>query len=65
MQKILDGMSAENATAHLKCLDTAFYVGETDFRKTARCLVQNYLLLAFSIILITTIAAKCELVDSW
>lgn len=36
-----------------------FYMGETDFRKTPRCQVQNTLLLVFSSLLIATIAAKC------
>lgn len=59
MNKIFAGMSSENVTSHLNCLNTAFYVGQLDFRDSARCLVQNYLLLAFSVIIITTIAAKC------
>lgn len=60
MNAVFDKMSTENVTAHKTCLDRAFYLGELDFRLTARCTVQNYLLLAFSIILITTIATKCE-----
>lgn len=61
MQKVLDGMSADSKSATLNCLNNAFFVGRLDFRKDARCLVQNYLLLAFSIILVAVIAAKCEL----
>jgi thymidine kinase len=37
-----------------------FYLGDTDFRKEARCTVQNYLLLAFSIVMMSTVVAKCE-----
>ncbi|KAK3670372.1 hypothetical protein LTR78_009725 [Recurvomyces mirabilis] len=40
------------------CLDNAFYVGNTDFRKTARCQVNNYLLIAFAGILCATILVK-------
>lgn len=40
------------------CLDNVFYAGKVDFRESARCTVQNYLLLAFSIILVVTIASK-------
>ncbi|KAJ1581371.1 hypothetical protein NDA11_001953 [Ustilago hordei] len=40
------------------CLDNTFYVGKTDFRNTAKCQVQNYLLLAFSVLLVTTVLAK-------
>ena len=60
MDQVLDGMSADDHQHTLECLNNAFYVGETDYRKSARCTVQNYLLLAFSIILITTIASKCK-----
>ena len=42
----------------LNCLNNAFYVGRTDFRKTARCQVNNYILLAFTIILCTVILTK-------
>lgn len=42
----------------LNCLNNAFYVGRTDYRKSARCQVNNYILLAFTIILCTVILAK-------
>lgn len=45
-------------SATMACLRNTFYVGETDFRLTARCQVQSYLLLAFSAILVATILAK-------
>jgi chitin synthase len=60
MDSELAKLSTEDAANHIKCLDNAFYLGETDFRLTARCTVQNWLLLAFSIILMTTILAKCK-----
>ena len=60
MDQALEGMSGDAQQQTLECLNNAFYVGETDYRKSARCTVQNYLLLAFSIILITTIASKCK-----
>lgn len=44
--------------ANMACITNLFYVGETDFRLTARCQVQPYLLLTFSIILVSTILAK-------
>lgn len=56
-----DAMSTFNQTyrgATQACLDNVFYVGRTDFRDTARCEVQNYLLLAFSVLLVTTVLAK-------
>ena len=43
---------------NLQCIQNLFYVGEPDFRLTPKCQVQPYLLLTFSIILVTTILAK-------
>lgn len=43
---------------NMACIENLFYVGETDFRLTPKCQVQPYLLLSFSIILVTTIFAK-------
>ena len=42
----------------LNCLDNAFYQGKTDFRKTAKCQVNNYILLAFTIVLCAVILVK-------
>lgn len=42
----------------LNCMNNAFFVGKTDFRKTARCQVNNYILLAFTIVLCTVILVK-------
>ena len=41
-----------------QCLDNMFYVGLTDFRKTARCQVNNWVLLAFTIIIGAVILVK-------
>lgn len=43
---------------NMACITNLFYVGETDFRITPKCQVQPYLLLAFSILLVSTILAK-------
>jgi chitin synthase len=56
----MQSLSTEQAQQVWTCLDNAFYVGQTDFRKTARCEVQNYILLALSVILCTVIGIKCE-----
>ncbi|KAL9934758.1 hypothetical protein V8E36_006533 [Tilletia maclaganii] len=40
------------------CMDNVFYAGRWDFRETARCQVQNYLLLAFSCLICLTLVAK-------
>jgi chitin synthase len=60
MNAVFAGMSADDVNKQMTCLKNAFFLGTTDFRQTARCTVQNYLLLAFSILLMSTILAKCE-----
>ena len=42
----------------LTCLDNAFYQGKVDFRDAPNCQVNNYLLLAFTIILCSVILVK-------
>ena len=42
----------------LNCMDNVFYEGKTDFRDTPKCQVNNYILLAFTIILCTVILTK-------
>ncbi|KAF2430135.1 hypothetical protein EJ08DRAFT_612861 [Tothia fuscella] len=42
----------------LQCFNNMFYVGQVDFRKSVKCQVNNYLLLAFTIILCAVILTK-------
>ena len=42
----------------LNCMENAFYEGIPDFRYTARCQVNNYILLAFTIIICLVILTK-------
>ena len=42
----------------LNCLDNVFYTGKVDFRQTPKCQVNNYILLAFTIILCVVILTK-------
>lgn len=56
----MESLSEERMQQTWTCLDNAFFVGNTDFRETSRCLVQNYILLSLSIILCTVILTKCE-----
>lgn len=51
-------LNATAKSASLTCLRNLFYVGDTDFRETPRCTVQNYLLLSFTIILAVAILVK-------
>ncbi|KAF2713344.1 glycosyltransferase family 2 protein [Pleomassaria siparia CBS 279.74] len=43
---------------NLQCLENVFYIGKTDFRQSAKCRVNDYVLLAFTIILCTVIVVK-------
>lgn len=45
-------------TNSLNCLDNMFHIGDTDFRDSPRCQVNNYILLAFMILLCTVIGVK-------
>ena len=48
----------DDKAAAMNCLQNVFYRGASDFRTTPRCTVPGYFLLAFTVVLITTIAAK-------
>jgi chitin synthase len=53
--------NALNETAqvdHLRCLNNMFYIGKTDFRKSPKCRVNDYILLAFTIIICSVILVK-------
>ncbi|KAF1940026.1 hypothetical protein EJ02DRAFT_424326 [Clathrospora elynae] len=43
---------------NLDCLDNLFFIGKTDFRKSAKCQVNDYILLAVTIILCVVIVVK-------
>lgn len=60
INKVLDGLSDSDKAAQLKCLDNVYYRGRVDFRDDAKCLFPDYLLLAFAVIIMSTVLAKCE-----
>ena len=47
-----------NYSKSLNCMENRFLAGSVDFRKSAKCQVNNYILLAFTIILCTVILTK-------
>ena len=47
-----------NFTDSLNCMENVFFVGISDFRQGAKCQVNNYILLAFTIILCAVILIK-------
>ncbi|KAI6101709.1 glycosyltransferase family 2 protein [Pisolithus croceorrhizus] len=51
LNEVLATLGSSTATANMNCIQNAFYLGQTDFRKTARCQVQNYMLLVFTSII--------------
>lgn len=61
MNKILASLQPDVALQNTNCLKNAFFLGGTDFRKTARCQVQNYILIIFSGILMASMGLKCAL----
>ena len=60
LQAALDNLGETEAAKQLSCMKQVFYLGDTDFRLEAKCTVQNWLLLAFSIIMMSTVVAKCK-----
>ncbi|KAL0950335.1 hypothetical protein HGRIS_010306 [Hohenbuehelia grisea] len=58
IEAVMAKMDPAARARNQNCLSNAFYVGKTDFRKTPRCLVQNYLLLAISGVLMGSMAIK-------
>lgn len=57
---VLAEMTPDARNQHVACLNNLFYMGETDFRKTARCQVQNWLLVAASAVLMSSMVLKCK-----
>ena len=60
LDEVLASKDASTVGNNMACIQNMFFIGESDFRKTARCRVQNIMLLVASIILIVVIASKCE-----
>ncbi|KAF1811637.1 chitin synthase [Eremomyces bilateralis CBS 781.70] len=54
----IDKLNRTTKGAHKQCFDNYFYAGKTDFRKTPKCEVQNYILLAFTVVLASVILTK-------
>ncbi|KAL8902832.1 MAG: hypothetical protein Q9207_004344 [Kuettlingeria erythrocarpa] len=50
--------TTNNFKAAYGCMENVFKAGKLDFRKTAKCQVNNYILLAFTVILCTVILVK-------
>lgn len=64
LEQVLATMDPNTRAQNVDCINNVFYIGEVDFRKSARCQVQNYFLLAASAILMSSMGLKCECADS-
>ncbi|CAG8549614.1 9528_t:CDS:2 [Diversispora eburnea] len=51
-------ISAQDRYTNLLCLNSAFYVGKLDFRKSFRCVFNNYILLAAACLMASVILVK-------
>ncbi|TFY68562.1 hypothetical protein EVJ58_g936 [Rhodofomes roseus] len=51
-------MNSSYAEDNVRCIKNLFYWGELDFRSTARCQVQNIMLIVFSAIIMSSMAIK-------
>jgi chitin synthase len=60
LDNVLNSMNSTYRTQHLTCIENVFLTGSTDFRMSARCQVQNYMLIVISAILMASIAMKCN-----
>ena len=60
LEAVLANMDANTRAQNVDCINNVFYIGIVDFRKTPRCQVQNYFLLAASSIIMASMALKCE-----
>ncbi|KAH7905136.1 glycosyltransferase family 2 protein [Hygrophoropsis aurantiaca] len=58
LNKVLGGLDADTVAKNVNCLKNMFYLGETDFRKTARCQVQSYMLIVFTSIICASTVLK-------
>ncbi|KAI9314571.1 chitin synthase-domain-containing protein [Dichotomocladium elegans] len=52
------GLSADELNMNMECLNQMFYIGDVDERESPRCVVANYLLLAFAMVMCLVILVK-------
>ncbi|OMJ28206.1 Chitin synthase 8 [Smittium culicis] len=53
-----EALDPKSAKMHYQCIRGAFYIGKVDMRKSVRCYLANYMLLAGSIFIVTMILVK-------
>ncbi|KAF5358650.1 hypothetical protein D9758_007745 [Tetrapyrgos nigripes] len=58
LNEVIGKMDENTRVLNMNCLNNLFFIGETDFRKTARCQAQNIFLLVVAGILTGSVALK-------
>ncbi|KAJ6568375.1 glycosyltransferase family 2 protein [Mycena vulgaris] len=58
LNKVLEAMDETQRGLNMQCLNNVFYVGDHDFRKSARCSVQNIFLIIASGVLMGSMGLK-------
>lgn len=61
LEKVFAQKDSATVQQNTYCIKNLFYVGRTDFRKTPRCQVQSFFMLAASSIIAGTMLLKCML----
>jgi chitin synthase len=62
VERILGNMDSTTRAQNVNCLKNVFYAGRTDFRQSARCQTQKYLLIVFSAIVMASMVLKCQFI---
>lgn len=60
LNKVIAGMDPTVVAHNMNCIGNMFYMGNVDFRKSAKCQTQGYMLLIFSAIMMTSMGLKCK-----
>ena len=60
LEAVLAAMDPNSRAQNADCINNVFYIGIVDFRKSPRCQVQNYFLLAASAVIMSSMALKCK-----
>lgn len=60
LEKVLAAMDSTTRDQNVNCLNNIFYRGQTDFRDTARCQAQGWVLVAASAVLMSSMVLKCK-----
>ena len=60
LEKVLAAMDSTKRDQNVNCLNNIFYRGQPDFRDTARCQANGWILVAASAVLMSSMVLKCR-----